>query len=178
MIPGRDAAGLVDEIGDGAVGVELGQLVFGLGGAAAAAALDQGPPSSDTASEANHATLDALGMTPTTYGPGLVERVRALASDGVDAALHAAASDALPDLVEIVGGDPTRVVTVIDRAGAARLGAHVVDAENDSSVLASVADLGRSGRYRPRIAHVVGLDDIAKAHEIAQSGSGEIVVTP
>jgi NADPH:quinone reductase-like Zn-dependent oxidoreductase len=238
-VPGRDAAGVVDEVGPQVEGVAPGDLVFGLGGhadttaefavltawapipptwsveeaaaaglgavtalralapfgdlrgrtllvdgasgavgtAAVAAAVHAGATVVGTAREANHEALRAAGVLPTTYGPGLPERVRALAPQGVDAALHAAASDALPDLVQIVGGDPSRVVTVIDRDGAARLGTHLVDAANDSSVLDRAAALGRDGHYRPRVGHVLPLDEIVKAHELAEAGNGKVVVT-
>ena len=49
-----------------------------------------------TASPGNHDYLRSLGAEPTTYGDGLVERVRELAPDGVDAALDAAGAGALP----------------------------------------------------------------------------------
>ncbi len=48
-----------------------------------------------TASERNHDYLRSLGAIPVTYGDGLVDRVRALAPDGVDVALDAAGDDAL-----------------------------------------------------------------------------------
>jgi hypothetical protein len=46
---------------------------------------------------------------------GLVERVRALAPDGVDAALDVAGSCVLPELIELAGG-PEHVVTIADFA--------------------------------------------------------------
>ena len=61
-----------------------------------------------TASEGNHEFLRSLGAEPTTYGDGLVERVRALAPDGVDLAFDTAGHGALPELIEITG-DPAQV---------------------------------------------------------------------
>ena len=43
-----------------------------------------------TASEGNHEFLRSLGAEPTTYGEGMVERIRALAPDGVDLAFDTA----------------------------------------------------------------------------------------
>ena len=50
-----------------------------------------------TASPANHEYLRSLGAEPVAYGEGLVERVSALATDGVDAALDVAGSGVLPE---------------------------------------------------------------------------------
>ncbi|WP_396836954.1 NADP-dependent oxidoreductase [Mycobacterium sp. ITM-2016-00317] len=237
-IPGRDAAGVVDEVGSAVMNAAVGDVVFGLGGvsdttaefavltawtavpanwsteeaaaaglasataaraidalgnlsgstllvegasgavgsAAVAFALDAGARVIGTARPANHQYLIDLGVMATTYGPGLVERVDALAPDGVDAALHAAPSASLPDLVEIVG-DASRVVTVIDQEGAARLGVRKVDAANDSALLARAAELGQRGRYTPRVDRVLPLASIREAHELAESGAGKIVIT-
>jgi NADPH:quinone reductase len=56
-----------------------------------------------TASEPNHALLTSLGATPVTYGPGLADRVRTLARDGVDAATDLIGTDeAIDTSLELV----------------------------------------------------------------------------
>ena len=74
-----------------------------------------------TASEANHGYLRALGAVPVTYGEGLAERIRALAPEGVDAALDAAGEEALRASVEVTK-DKDRVVTMVSFAAAQELG--------------------------------------------------------
>jgi NADPH:quinone reductase-like Zn-dependent oxidoreductase len=89
----------------------------GVGAVAVQLAVARGAAVIGTASERNHDFLGSLGATPTTYGPGLADRVRALAPDGVDAVFDCAGG-ALPDLIA-VAGDPARVVTIADFAAAA-----------------------------------------------------------
>lgn len=73
--------------------------------------------------------LRALGASVTAYGEGMAERVLALSGAPLDAALDTAPINvstavvgALPDLVRVVGGDPRRVLTIVDGEGAAKLG--------------------------------------------------------
>ncbi|NBH03509.1 NADP-dependent oxidoreductase [Amycolatopsis sp. SID8362] len=238
-IPGRDAAGVVDEIGDGVQGANIGDRVFGLcgvtgataelvvlsawahtpatwkdeqaagaglasvtamrglnalgslsgrtllvegaaggvGSAAVEIAVAQGATVVGTASERNHEFLSSLGAIPTTYGPGLEQRLATLVPNGVDVALDTAASGSLGDLV-VITGDPARVATVADHANGQRLGTHVVNAENDSSLLVAAADLGRHGRYIPHIEEIFPLERIADAHARAERGRtrGKIVI--
>lgn len=88
-----------------------------IGSAAVQFAVARGTRVIGTASPANHAYLRSLGAVPVAYGDGLVERVRALAPDGVDLALDVASSGVLPELIGLAGG-PERVLTVADFAGA------------------------------------------------------------
>ena len=56
-----------------------------------------------TASESNHDLLASLGATPVAYGPGLADRVRALAPGGVDAATDLVGTDeAIDTSLELV----------------------------------------------------------------------------
>ncbi|MGZ6642287.1 MAG: quinone oxidoreductase family protein [Solirubrobacteraceae bacterium] len=66
-----------------------------------------------TASPARHDALRALGAEPVAYGDGLVERVRALAGDGVDAALDVAGTDEAIDASLAPVADRERIATVV-----------------------------------------------------------------
>jgi NADPH:quinone reductase-like Zn-dependent oxidoreductase len=79
-------------INGAAGGVGLAAVQFALAGEATVIG---------TASEANHEYLRSLGAIPTTYGPGLVARVRQLAPHGVvDVAFDVVGSGVLPELIE------------------------------------------------------------------------------
>jgi hypothetical protein len=106
----------------------------------------------------------------------LAERVAALAPEGVFAALHAAPSPALADLVSIVG-DKSRVVSVVGTGEAVQHGVVIVNAVNDSALLEQTADLGRRGLYTPRVDRVVPLRSVREAHELASGGAGKVVVS-
>ena len=111
------------------LGLSAGQtfLIHGAGStvgyAAVQIALIRGAQVIATAGETYAQRLRDLGATVTGYGDGLVERVAALGLGPVDLVLNTApAGGALPDLVQIAGGDPKRVLTISDFAAAQELG--------------------------------------------------------
>src|SRR5205085_7239157 len=95
-----------------------------------------------------HEFLRSLGAEPTTYGPGLAERVRALAPDGVDYGFDTAGQGGVRELIALTG-DPARVATIADFA-AGELGVKVTGgagAERALEALPEVAELIAAGRF-------------------------------
>src|SRR3954468_6888115 len=242
VIDGREAAGVVDEVGDGVEGVSAGDEVFGFsvaGAAAEYAVLDDfarkpaglsweeaaGPPVAvetsvrvfnvlgglgedrtivvngaaggvgtaavqlarargarviGTASEGNHEFLRSVGAEPTTYGEGMVERIRALAPDGVDLAFDTAGKGAIPDLIELTG-DPANVAAISD-FGAAELGAKVTGGGDGRApgALAEAAALIEKGEFSLPVAEVFGFDRAGDAHRASEGGHvrGKLVLVP
>jgi NADPH:quinone reductase-like Zn-dependent oxidoreductase len=123
----------------------------------------------------------SFGAAATTYGDGLVERVRELAPEGVDRALDAAGGGALPALVELTGS-PDRVVTIADYAGAEQTGVQFTGgagAERAATALEDAAALVDAGRLRVPVAQTFPLADIAEAQRISETGHprGKLVLT-
>lgn len=132
-----------------------------------------------TASERNHDYLRALGAIPVSYGDGLVERVRAVAPQGVDAAFDAAGRGALEASVEVVA-DRDRIGTVVDHATAQRLGLRVLRAQRTAARLAELVELWEAGGLRLEIADTFPLERAADAHRMVGTGHvrGKVVLTP
>ncbi len=122
-----------------------------------------------TASESSHALLRDLGAEPVVYGDGLLERVRALAPDGVDAALDLVGTDEAMDVSLALVPDRARVATIADFAAAPQEG--IAARRRPGSRGRSVPRPGPSWRGWPatgRCACVVAatypLDEAADAH--------------
>src|SRR3954447_2387170 len=99
-----------------------------------------------TAGPANQDSLASLGATATLYGEGLVDRVRALAPDGVDAVYDLAGKGALEDSITLRGGTE-RIVTIAD-FGAQELGITFARgrAEAPTARLAALAQDAAAGK--------------------------------
>jgi len=80
-----------------------------------------------------------MGVAPVTYGDGLVERVRALAPDGVDAALDIAGEDALRASVELAK-DANRVRIMASDELAVELRVPTVTPKRFNGQLAELAE--------------------------------------
>ena len=164
-----------------ALGVTGGQTIVinGASGSVGIAAVQfaraRGAHVIGTASPANHDYVREFGAEPTTYGDGLVERVRALAGGRdsvIDRALDASGGGALPALVELTGS-AERVITIADYAGAQETGVAFsggMGPERAWHALADAAELIEAVRFRLPVAQTFPLADIAEAHRISESG--------
>ena len=166
----------LDQLGVGA-GAGRGStlLINGASGSVGSAAVQlavvRGARVIGTASPANHDYLRSLGAEPVAYGEGLAGRVRALAPDGVDAALDVAGSGVLPELIELAGG-PEHVVTIADFGGAQEHGVRFSSGDAGRAVhaLAEIGELIESGRFSLPVARTFPLAEIAQAHRVGEDG--------
>jgi NADPH:quinone reductase-like Zn-dependent oxidoreductase len=143
----------------------------GVGSAAVQLAVVRGARVIGTAGPANQEYLRSLGAEPVTYGEGLVDRVRALAPDGVDLALDAAGSGVLPELIDLAGG-AEHVLTIADFAGARAHGVRF-STGSDGRAFHAIAEIGvlvESGRFSLPVAQTFPLAEIAAAHRISEQG--------
>jgi NADPH:quinone reductase-like Zn-dependent oxidoreductase len=134
-----------------------------------------------TASESNHEQLRSLGAVPVTYGEGLVDRVRAIAPQGVDAVLDASGRGEIPASIELAGG-PSRVLTLV-AFDAADTGIQVhstAPGEGGTQALRDILALMADGRLRVPIWRTFPLTEAAAALQVSQSGhlGGKIVLLP
>lgn len=169
---GDDARGttLVVDGASGGVGVLVTQL-----------AVRRGATVIGTASERNQDAVRALGATPVVYGPGLADRVRAVAPRGVDAALDTAGKGSLPDLIALTGS-VERVLTIADPS-AGDHGVRFSGGGADEDVPGALADgvaLVADGTLRPPTTVTYTLDEAGRAQDDNQQGrvGGKLVLRP
>jgi len=162
----------LDQLGVGSGSTLLVNGASGsVGSAAVQLAVVRGARVIGTASPANHDYLRSLAAEPVAYGEGLVERVRALAPDGVDVALDVAGSGVLPELIELSSG-AEHVITVADFDGAQEHGVTFSSGDAGRAVhaLAEIGKLIESGRFSLPVAQTFPLAEVAEAHRLSEQG--------
>jgi NADPH2:quinone reductase len=140
-----------------------------------------------TASERNHEYVRSLGGTPVTYGDGLADRVRALAPNGVDAAIDGIGSDEAIDVSLELVDDPSRVVSIA-AFGRGADGISLIGAgpgadpgtELRSAARLELAELAGAGRLKVTVARAYPLADAAEAMRDSQAAGtrGKLILVP
>lgn len=149
----------------------------GVGGVAVQLARHAGATVVGTASEHNHAYVRELGAIPVRYGPGLADRVRAMAPAGVTRVFDAAGRGAVETSLELVR-DRSAIVTIAAGDVAERYGVQTFSMKPDATRLATLADLAARGELRVPIWRAVPLADVRQAHAESERGHarGKIVL--
>ena len=169
------------------LGVKAGETLLihaaagGVGAFAVQLAVARGVRVIGTASNSNHSYLRSLGAQPVSYGDGLLERVRSLAPQRVDAVLDASGRGEIPMSIELTG-DPERVLTIV-AVDAADTGIqiHVGGPGRDlGDALREIRELLEQRRLSLPIWRTYPLAEIATALKVSSAGhvTGKIVVLP
>ena len=163
--------------GSGGVGLMAVQLAADLGATVIA-----------TASEANHELLRSLGATPVAYGPGLIDRVRAAAPEGIDAALDLIGTEEALDTSLKLVGNPARIASIAGGPRRAEEGIKVIGNQPGADLGTEVRAAARpqlveklvDGRLRVIIAGTYPLPEAAEAHRAGLGGHapGKLVLLP
>ncbi|AMY22053.1 Quinone oxidoreductase 1 [Rhodococcoides fascians] len=172
------------------VGVESGDTVLvhgaagGVGSVVAQLALERGATVIGTARHQNHDALRAYGVEPVEYGDGLIDRVRAAAPNGVDAAIDTVGTDEAVDVsLELLTDRPRLVSTAaFGRASADGFLTVGGPVSMERRRLASPVLLEQAGAgvFEVTVAKTFPLADAARAHAELQSAHprGKFVLIP
>jgi NADPH:quinone reductase-like Zn-dependent oxidoreductase len=182
------AAGVVSETAERVLrllGVTEGSTLFidggagGVGSAATQIAKARGATVIASASEANQDYLREIRAIPVVYGEGMVDRVRALDVDKIDAVLDAVGKTPIEDLISLAP-EPSQVVSIANYAAAAA-GARVTGGADSQPMkaLAEAAELLEQSKLVIKI-QTFPFDRAAEAYQISQDGHAraKLVLVP
>ena len=173
-----------------AVGIKAGETLLVHGGAgsvgqlAVQLAVQAGATVVATAGERSHEQLRGFGAIPVTYGPGLLDRVRAVAPDGVDAAIDTVGTDEAVDTSLALVPDRTRIASI---AAFGRAHTGIVLLSKDDPETRVRAEVWRTllpavanGTVTLTIARTYPLTDAAEALQFVRDGhaGGKVVLLP
>lgn len=163
--------------GAGGVGLMAVQLAVGRGANVVA-----------TASPGNHELLRGLGARPVAYGDGLVDRVRAAAPEGVDAAIDTVGTDEAVDVSLELVADRQRIVTIAAFGRASDAGIKLIGGGPGADPGEEIRAAARlqltaeveAGRLQVLVAGAYPLTEAAAAHRQSKAGhaTGKIVLVP
>ncbi|SEN73643.1 NADP-dependent oxidoreductase [Actinacidiphila rubida] len=149
----------------------------GVGSAAVQIAVHDGLRVIGTAGAAKADFVTSLGAAHVASGPGVADRVRAVAPDGVDAVFDLVGGEPLR-AVAALAADPRRVISVADKAGVAELGGSAVTRARTTRALEAVVALVAEGALDPFVTRTFPLDQADRALRAVEDGHtrGKVVI--
>jgi NADPH:quinone reductase-like Zn-dependent oxidoreductase len=156
-------------------------LINGVGGgvgvAAAQVARHQGLTVVGTASAGKKDFVEALGVTHVEYGPGVADRIRGAAPQGIDGIYDQVGGQALEDVAPLLA-DRSKLVSAGDRVIVVQLGGAFVARVRGQQTLDALAQLVATGVLNPYVTHTFLLDQAGDALRLVEAGHarGKVVV--
>ncbi|HEY8319806.1 MAG TPA: NADP-dependent oxidoreductase [Amnibacterium sp.] len=189
LLAGTTAAHLLE-----ATGVGPGDVVLvhgasgGVGTLAVQLARIAGARVIGTASDRNRALVERFGAEPVAYGDGLVDRVRALAPDGVTVALDCIGTDEAVQTSRALLPDPARLATIVAFAAVLAAGGKALGSGPGAdpgtafrnAARARLVELAGQGLIEVPVAGTVPLADAAGALRTLVGGhpGGKLALVP
>lgn len=159
-----------------------------VGALAAQLAVARGARVIGTASPSRHERLRAYGVEPVAYGPGLADRVKALAPEGVNAAIDTAGTDEAVDVSLELVADRGRIASIVAFGRAAADGFKVLGqgpgadpgAEIRANAWRELLPLLSAGKLDLAVAKTFPLAEVAAAHAFVMDGhaGGKVILVP
>ncbi|MEU3463534.1 NADP-dependent oxidoreductase [Streptomyces sp. NPDC006733] len=149
----------------------------GVGSAAAQIATHRGLRVIGTASAAKKEFVESLGVVHVASGPGVADRIRAAAPEGVDAVFDLVGGASLEEVATLLA-DPARLISGPDKVNVVKLGGSTVDRKRTTEVLDAVARLVAEGVVDPFVTRTFPFEQAAQALRAVEEGHtrGKVVI--